>query len=75
MRNVGIDEITARDAYNAQKMDIPDQLPVKRKKRVMRLPSEQAKDEGIDPTPQEKFGNECLEVMSFSARFSGDWKN
>jgi len=45
-----------------EKMDIPDQLPEKRKKRVKRL-SEQAKDEGIDLTPQQKFGNEneCLE--------------
>jgi|SRR6218665_111700 len=39
-------------------MDIPDQLPEKRKKRVRRL-SEQAKNEGINFT---KFGNECLEV-------------
>ena len=57
---------------------IPDQLPEKRKKYVRRIPSKQARDEGIDLTPQQKFSNECLEVyimMSFSAWFSGDSKN
>jgi len=31
MQNVGIDEVTARATGNAEKMDIPDQLPKKRK--------------------------------------------
>ena len=34
MQNAGIDEVTARATNNAEKMDIPDQLPKKRKKRV-----------------------------------------
>jgi len=49
-RNATINEITARATDNAEKMDITNQLPEKRKKRVRRL-SEQAKDEGIDITP------------------------
>ena len=39
---------------NAEKMDIPDQLPEKRNKRVSRL-SEEAKDEGIDIAPQQSL--------------------
>src|SRR6218665_2368750 len=62
MRNAGIDEIYARATNNAQKMDIPDQFPETRKKRVKRLPYEQARDEAIYLTPQQKFDNEYLEV-------------
>ena len=36
MQNAGIDEVTARATDNAEKMDIPNQLPKKRKKRVSR---------------------------------------
>src|SRR6218665_2243242 len=36
MQNSGIDEVTARATNNAEKMDIPDQLPKKRKKRASR---------------------------------------
>jgi len=36
MQNAGIDEVTARATDNAEKMDIPDQLPQKRKKRASR---------------------------------------
>jgi len=36
MQNAGIDEVTARATYNAEKMDISNQLPQKRKKRVSR---------------------------------------
>ena len=58
MQNAGIDEVTARGTDSAEKMDIPDQIPEKRKK------CEQTKDEGTDLTPQQKFGNECLEVCN-----------
>ena len=34
MQNAGIGEVTARAADNAEKMDIPNQLPKKRKKRA-----------------------------------------
>jgi len=43
-------------------MDIPDQFPETRKKRVKRLPYEQARDEAIYLTPQQKFDNEYLAV-------------
>jgi len=36
MQNTGIDEVTARATNNAEKMDIPDQSPKKRKKRASR---------------------------------------
>jgi len=36
MQNAGIDEATARAPDNAEKRDIPNQLPKKRKKRVSR---------------------------------------
>ena len=32
MQNAGIDEVTARATENAEKLDIPNQLPKKRKK-------------------------------------------
>jgi len=51
MRNAGID-----DTDNTQKKDISNQFLEKRKKHVRRLPSEYAKDEGIDVKPQQKFG-------------------
>ena len=44
MRNAGIDKITARATDNAQKMDVLDQFPEKRKIRVRRLPSEQRRE-------------------------------
>jgi len=36
MQNAGIDEVTSRATDNAEKVDIPDQLPKKRKKRASR---------------------------------------
>ena len=36
MQNAGIDEVTARATDNAEKMDIPNQLPKKRNKRASR---------------------------------------
>ena len=36
MQNAGIDEVTARATDNAEKMDIADQLPQKRKKSASR---------------------------------------
>ena len=59
MRNTGMDEITARDTDNAPKMDIVNQFPKKRNRRVRSLPSEQANDEGVGLSSQQKFGNDC----------------
>ena len=72
MQYAGIDELTGKATDNAQAMDISDQFPEKRKKRVNGLPSEQAKDEGIVPTPQQKFGHECLEVQGLLCHFRPD---
>ena len=36
MQNAGIDEVNAKATNNAEKMDIPDQLPKRRKKRESR---------------------------------------
>jgi len=36
MQNARIDEVTARATENVEKMDIPNQLPKKRKKRASR---------------------------------------
>ena len=36
MQNAGIDVVTARPINNAEKMDITDELPKKRKKRASR---------------------------------------
>ena len=35
MQNAGIDEVTARATNNAEKMDIPNQLPKKRRQKMM----------------------------------------
>ena len=75
MWNTGIDEITARDTDNVKKMDVLNQFPEKRNRRVRRLPSEQrrerdvwgqsrlpseqANNEGVCLSPQQKFGNDC----------------
>jgi len=40
MQYAGIDELTGKATDNAQAMDISDQFPEKRKKRVNGLPSE-----------------------------------
>ena len=52
MQEAGIGEVTAR--ATDKKDGFSDQFPEKRKKHVRRLFA-QAKDQGIDLTPQQKF--------------------
>jgi len=59
MQNAGIDEVTAKATNNAEEMYILESRPIPREEKET---CEQAKDEEIDLTPQQKFSNECLEV-------------
>ena len=47
MQNAGIDEVTAWATDNAEKMDIPNQLLKKRKKRASR---QKMKELGVHPS-------------------------
>ena len=61
MQEEGIGEVTARARPTNKKDGFSDQFPEKGQKHVRSL-SAKEKDEGIDLTLQQKFGNECLEV-------------
>ena len=66
MQNAGIDEVTARATDNAEKKDIPNQLPKKRKKRASRQ-----KMKELILHPSKSLAMNFLKCMSFSAWFSG----
>jgi len=71
MQNAGIDEVTARATDNAEKKDIPNQLPKKRKKRASR---QKMKELILHPSQSLAMNvQKCM--MTFSASFSGDSKN
>ena len=70
MQNAGIDEITARATINAEEMDIPDQLPQKRRKSASRQ-----KMRELILHPSNSLAMNAQKCMtSFSAWFSGDSK-